>query len=406
MKVNGARLRADLESLAQIGRNKDGGIDRTAFSAEDAAARAWYKQRCDDTGLELRCDGLGNMVAGTADSWDRPAIWSGSHVDTVPDGGPLDGALGSVAALECVRRLAEEGQQLTHPVQSVVFSDEEGNYSHLFGSYGMVHGYDEGRLASMTGRAGDALTDVLQRFPWRSGGPDNRHDVSRVRQFVELHIEQGPIMEQRSIPIGVVTSIVGLGGGEIVFSGRADHAGTTPMTMRRDPARAAGAFLTRLWAIAASAGDDAVATCGRIAFSPGGSNVVPEEATLLLDFRSPHGDQVEALGEALSRAAQECAADHDVECTVRLDQPVSPVGLDEHVRDTIRSAAGSQGLPTIDIPSGAGHDSQNMARIAPTGMIFVPSHEGRSHSRFEHTDPDLLENGANVLLETLISLAS
>lgn len=402
MKVNGPRLRADLESLAQIGRNSDGGIDRTALSAADAAARTWYESRCQEAGLELRCDKWANIVAGAADSWDRPAVWSGSHLDTVPDGGALDGALGVVAALECVRRITEEHLELAHPVQAVVFADEEGNYSHLFGSYGLVRGYSNRQLATMTGREGDTLTDALRDFSWRTA---ERFDPGRIRHFVELHIEQGPILEQRDIPIGVVTSIVGLGGAQVVFTGRADHAGTTPMTMRRDPGRAAGAFLTRLADIAASIGDDTVITCGRFSFEPGASNVVPDAANLALDFRAPTSDQVEALARALSTTADECASAHNVECAVYLDQPVSPVALDAEVRDIIRAAAVRNVLPTMDIPSGAGHDAQNMSQIAPTGMIFVPSHAGRSHSRFEHTDPQLLENGANVLLETLVSLA-
>ncbi|TWP38533.1 Zn-dependent hydrolase [Leekyejoonella antrihumi] len=407
MKVNAQRLLEDLETLAHIGRNGDGGISRTAFSAEDAAARQWYKDRCDASGLELRCDGLGNMTAGLPGSWEKPAIWSGSHIDTVPSGGSLDGALGAVAALECVRRIAEEDLDLTHPVQSVVFADEEGNYSHLFGSYGLVHGYDTSRLDSMAGREGDSLATALQDFPWRTGDiyADHRIDPGRVRSFIELHIEQGPRLEAEGIAIGIVRSIVGLGGGEVVFIGRPDHAGTTPMTMRRDPTRAAGAFLTRLAGVAASVSGDAVATCGLITLEPGGTNVVPERAHLSLDFRAPDVEQVDALARNVTRIAHECAAAHNVECEMRLDPAVQPVDMDAGIRDHINAAARRCDLSTIIIPSGAGHDSQNLAQIAPTGMIFVPSHDGRSHSRFEHTDPDLLVNGANVLLEALMSLA-
>ena len=407
MKVNGQRLREDLTTLAQIGRNSGGGISRTAFSAEDAASRQWYKDRCQAAGIELRCDGLGNMVAGAADSWGRPAIWSGSHIDTVPDGGALDGALGTVAALECIRRISEEHLSLTKPVQAVVFADEEGNYSHLFGSYGLVHGYDNHRLDAMTGRQGDSLTGALQHFPWRTGHIFGEHQLKAEypRSFVELHIEQGPRLEAEGVPIGIVSSIVGLGSGEAIFTGRADHAGTTPMAMRRDPTRAAGAFLTNLSDTAASISDEAVATCGLITLEPGASNVVPHQVGLSLDFRAPTAGQLEALGDALFQVAHKCAITHNVECEVRLDPPVDPVEMDANIRDRIGAAATKCKLSTLTLPSGAGHDSQNMARIAPTGMIFVPSHDGRSHTRFEHTDPDLLEGGANVLLETLISLA-
>jgi N-carbamoyl-L-amino-acid hydrolase len=212
-------------------------------------------------------------------------------------------------------------------------------------------------------------------------------------------------LEARRVPIGVVQSIVGLGGATVTFTGRADHAGTTPMTMRRDPTRATGEFLTRLAGIAASVSEVAVITCGRLSFSPGGSNVVPHQAELTLDFRAPVAGDVDALSQAVIRVAGECAAMHGVESDVRLDQPVRPVEMNAGIRDHIQAAADECGLPTMALPSGAGHDSQNLARIAPTGMIFVPSHNGRSHSRFEYTDPDLLEQGANVLMATLLRLA-
>lgn len=405
MRVDGGRLRRDLESLATIGRYEGGALHRTAFSPADVEARQWYRDRCDAAGLQLRVDWLGNMVAGPAEQAQAPAVWSGSHIDTVPDGGPLDGALGTVAALECVRRITEERVALARPVCSVVFADEEGNYSHLFGSYGMVHGYDEQRLAAMTGRDGDPVTAALDGFPWRD--PDARLGPSpeTVHSFVELHIEQGPRLESASVPIGVVTSIVALGGAEVVFTGRADHAGTTPMTMRRDPSRAAGELLTRLPAAAASVADDAVATCGTIAFDPGGTNVVPGSARLALDFRVPRARDLQSLTTALAEAAEACAARHDVECEFRLEPPIDPVPLDAGVQARIEAAAERCGLATMALPSGAGHDSQNMAKVVPTGMIFVPSHDGRSHSPLETTDPELLEHGANVLLETLLDLA-
>lgn len=405
MRVDGPRLTADLESLARIGRDPAGGLNRTAFSASDTEAREWYHQRCRAAGLELRCDRFGNMVAGAPGPWDVPAVWSGSHIDTVPDGGPLDGALGTVAALECLRRITEEQVPLGHPVHAVVFADEEGNYSHLFGSYGMVHGYDDDRLCAMTGRDGDRLVEALERFAWRDGDTTMTPSPATVRSFVELHIEQGPRLESAGVPIGVVTSIVGLGGADVVFTGRADHAGTTPMTMRRDPGRAAGEFLTRLAAAAASVSDDAVATCGRISFEPGGSNVVPRAARLTLDFRAPAAEDVAALTRVLAETAEACAAGHDVECEFRPAPAVDPVPLDPDVRARIEGAAQRRGLATMSLPSGAGHDSQNLAQVVPTGVIFVPSHDGRSHSPFEHTDPDLLVQGADVLLETLLDLA-
>lgn len=408
IRVDGPRLRRDLESLAEIGRRPGGGITRTAYSTLDAQARQWYSDRCTEAGLTLSTDGLGNMVAAPdAGHGDRPAVWTGSHIDTVPDGGPLDGALGTVAALECVRRLSEAGLALARPVHAVVFSDEEGNYGHLLGSYGIAHGYDEAALAGLTGRDGDRLLDALAGWTWATGAPtETRRAAGSMSAFVELHIEQGPHLEASGTDIGVVSSIVGLGGGRVDFVGRADHAGTTPMTRRRDPLLAAAELLVRLPGVAAAVDAAAVATCGRIQVEPGGANVVPRLASLVLDFRHPERGRLDELGRALAAAAAEAAAQHDVELDWRPDVPVDPVPLDADLRAVIRRSADELGHSWTDMPSGAGHDAQNLAHLAPTAMIFVPSRDGRSHSPEEHTDFDAIERGANVLLRTLVRLAN
>lgn len=411
LRVDADRLRRDLDGLAEIGRvppQAGGGISRTAYSPADARARQWYADRCEAAGLGLVLDGLGNMVARPATA-DRsvPAVWSGSHLDTVPNGGPLDGALGVVAALECVRRITEAGLDLARPVNAVVFSDEEGNYGRLLGSYGLAHGYSATDLESMTGRDGDRLLDALAGWSWADGSPtDTRIAPGTVHSFVELHIEQGPNLFDGGHDIGVVTSIVGLGGATAGFLGRADHAGTTPMTMRRDPLRAAADFLTRLPALAAATSPAAVITCGRIAAEPGGTNVVPRLATLSLDFRDPERGNVELLRRRLEDEARAAAEAHSVKLEWRAGRMVDPVPMNDSLRTTISAATDAWGLDRIDLPSGAGHDAQNMAHVAPTAMIFVPSKDGRSHSPAEHTDFTAIEHGANVLLTTLIRLAT
>ncbi len=408
LRVDSRRLRDDLASLAQIGRSPSGGIHRTAFSAADAQARQWYRDRCDAAALDLTLDGLGNMFAQQAGTpTDVPAVWTGSHIDTVPDGGPLDGALGTVAALECVRRLAEAGIELARPVRSVVFADEEGNYSHLFGSYGVAYGYDEATLSAMTGRNGDLLTDALADWPWRSGeATQTQVEPASIHAFVELHIEQGPHLEASGTQIGVVTSIVGLGGGRLDFHGRADHAGTTPMHLRRDALRAAGALLVELPRVAASVSPNAVITCGLLHLEPGGANIVPRLASLTLDFRDPERTCLSQLAGAIEAAARQAATEHDVDFTWHPETVIDPVPMDAGVREVIHHAANGCRLSNITIAAGAGHDSQNMARLAPTGMIFVPSKDGRSHSPAEHTDFEYLEQGANTLLATLLQLAT
>jgi N-carbamoyl-L-amino-acid hydrolase len=422
LTVNMSRMRADLVSLSSIGRLAGGGITRTSFSAADLAAREWYQARCARAGVALRTDGIGNMfaeAAGTgsagAGSGDAgsgavagpAAVWSGSHLDTVPDGGAFDGAVGAVAALECVRRLAEERVQLARPVRAVVFADEEGNYNHLLGSTAVARDFARDELAAMTGRDGDRLIDAVTAIGWHLDAlAGNRVDPEQVYAFVELHIEQGPNLEASGTDIGVVTSIVAMGGAVAEFRGRADHAGTTPMTRRQDPLRAAAQLIAALPAITASISDTAVATCGKLVTFPGGANVVPALVRMLLDYRDPDAGRLARLDEQLIAAARQAATAHDVTLHWVGEAPVSPVELDPRVRSVIDARARGLGLSAVAMPSGAVHDAQNMATIAPAGMIFVPSRDGRSHSPAEHTDWDDIENGANVLLATLAELAT
>jgi beta-ureidopropionase / N-carbamoyl-L-amino-acid hydrolase len=417
LTVNMSRMRADLMSLGSIGRLAGGGITRTSFSAADLAAREWYQARCAQAGMALRTDGIGNMFAeapgpGSAGAASRTvagpaAVWSGSHLDTVPDGGAFDGAVGTVAALECVRRLAEERVELARPVRAVVFADEEGNYNHLLGSTALARDFTRAELAAMTGRDGDRLVDAVTAIGWKPGAlAGNRVDPEQVHAFVELHIEQGPNLEASGTDIGVVTSIVGMGGAVAEFRGRADHAGTTPMTRRQDPLRAAAQLIAVLPAITASISDAAVATCGSLVTLPGGANVVPALVRMLLDYRDPDAGRLARLDEQLIAAARHAAAAHDVALDWAAEALVAPVELDPGVRSLISGHARGLGLSAAAMPSGAVHDAQSMAAIAPAGMIFVPSRGGRSHSPAEHTDWEDIENGANVLLATLTDLAT
>ncbi|MGH3682770.1 MAG: hydantoinase/carbamoylase family amidase, partial [Natronosporangium sp.] len=227
-----------------------------------------------------------------------------------------------------------------------------------------------------------------------------------VHAFVELHIEQGPILESQQVQIGVVTGIVGLGGGELVFTGRQDHAGTTPMGLRRDPLRGAAELITRLPELAGAVSGTAVATCGMVDVRPGAGNVVPGTCRLQLDFRDPDRDRLLALEQAIVAAAEQAADRHQLQVSYQRESITDPVALDPRMQDLIESAAGRLGLRTLRMPSGAGHDAQNLATLAPTGMIFVPSVAGRSHSPAELTSWDDVENGGNVLLATVHALAT
>lgn len=407
VRINADRLRNDIETLGTVGRVAAGGISRTSFSDDDLRARDWYLGRCAEAGLTVEIDGLGNIVArAQGDDGTAVPVWSGSHIDTVPNGGRLDGALGSLAALECLRTIAESGIELERPVRAVVFTDEEGNYDHLLGSMGMRRGYTPEQLAALSGRDGDRLVDRLTAIGWDTEpATRTRIEPGSVHAFVELHIEQGPNLESRSVDIGVVTSIVGIGGAHVVFTGAADHAGTTPMGKRKDALLAASDFLTRLPARAAEIDPASVVTCGIIGVEPGGANIVPAVARLTLDFRCTDFGRLGELAAALGAEAERVASEHGLAVSWEPDTLVEPVQLDGRVRAVIAEAADGLALGRMDLPSGAGHDAQNMAWIAPTGMVFVPSVDGKSHTPEEDTSWRDIENGANVLLHALLSLA-
>lgn len=401
------RLRNDLEQVSRFGADPSGGVTRTSFSAADRQVRDWLAEQAAATGLALRTDGIGNVFLRVPGGGDGAPVWLGSHLDSVPAGGGFDGALGSLAGLEAARRLVEERVPLRRPVEVAVFADEEGSYHHLLGSTGLVRNYQPEELAELRGRDGDRLVDALAGMGWDPAAATRTAiPPGAVSAYLELHIEQGPVLEARNVPIGVVTGIVGLGGGELVFTGRQDHAGTTPMPDRQDPLRGAAELLTRLPELAASVSQAAVATCGIIQAEPGASNVVPGLCRLQLDFRDPDRDRLLALEQAIVAAARQAADRHRVSVDYRRDSITDPVRMDPRIQDLIESAATGLGLDTLRLPSGAGHDAQNLAQLAPTGMIFVPSVAGRSHSPAERTRWEDVENGANVLLAAAHRLAT
>lgn len=409
--INSKRLIADLEHLGKFGRNAAGGIDRASFSPADIAARKWLIGRCEEDGLCVTVDGIGNMVVSSpaleSCIADQAPVWTGSHIDAVPNGGAFDGALGSLAAVECIRRLHEESLPLARPIRAIVYSDEEGNYAHLLGSAALTRAFSLDELAGLVGREGDRFAETFVA----AGGDlteatGTRHAPGALFATVELHIEQGPVLEQRGAQIGVVTGIVALGGGTMRFSGRADHAGTTPMLGRTDSVVAAAEFISGLPALALGVGPAAVVTTGIVRTMPGGSNVIAETVEVVVDFRDPSHEQARQLEGLINEAAREVAARHGVRVAWEAEDIVPNAPMDEDVRRVIRETAEALGYSVMSIPSGAGHDSQNMARLAPTGMIFVPSVGGRSHSPAEHTPWQDVVRGANTLLGTVVRLAT
>ena len=398
MSISGDRLNADLATLASFGADDAGGVSRPSFSPADAAARAWLAERCAAAGLGYREDAVGNIFM-RLDGPPGPAVWVGSHLDSVPNGGPLDGALGVMAAFEAVRSLAEEGTPLRRPVEAVAFTDEEGAYLGFLGSKAAVQGLDPTDLRAVEGRDGDKLADAMASAGYDLEAVGScRVDPDDVAAYVELHIEQGAVLHEAGIPIGVATHIVGVGRGSVEFRGRADHAGTTPMHMRRDAVRGAAALLAQLPELPGVVGaPEAVVTCGRLSVAPGAANIVPGRAVAHFDVRDRDRDAIERIERAIVARAEEAAAAHDLEAVYTRESLTDPTPLDERVLALADAVAAEAGYAHRRMPSGAGHDAQVVAPAIPTGLLFVPSVDGRSHSPLEYTSPDDITRGATVL---------
>ena len=325
----------------------------------------------------------------------------GSHLDTVPSGGRFDGALGVVAALHAVRLLKDEGFEPSRPIWVIAFMDEEGTRfdAALFGSRAFV-GEDVRRLGGRVDAAGTTLADAMAAAGFDLADVAAANRIAEVGSYVELHIEQGPVLEAEGAQIGVVTSIVGLRGYRIRLRGEANHAGTTPMPLRRDALAGAARIVLELREAARARGAT-TANVGKISVEPGGANVVPGLAEFTVDVRATTPEAIaeweRAVDEVVRRVAAEERLDAEVEQTFALE----PLELDPALVDTVDRAAVAVAASAMRLPSGAGHDAMVVGRHVPAAMIFVPSRRGVSHSPDEFSGPDDVELGMRVLAETL-----
>jgi allantoate deiminase len=392
-------LAADLQEAARIGADGEG-VSRFAWSPELAQANEWLVVRLKELGLETEIDPAGN-VFGRWNEGEGSAVLVGSHLDTVPRGGKYDGALGVLAALEVVRSLKRSQASLRRPLWVVSFNDEEGSR------------FQTGMLGSR------AFIGDLDLEDWRRRGvadamaaggfdferlPDARR-VEEVGAYFELHIEQGPVLEQEGVDLGVVTGISGLLGFRVTLTGEANHAGTTPMASRRDALAGAARVVLALREEARSRGD-MTANIGILTVTPGGFNVIPGTAEFTIDVRAGTADafaRAEAFTrETLERVAVEEQLGFDVAETHR--KPPTP--LDPELRELLRAAAEAEGATVREMPSGAGHDAMVLAKHVPAAMLFVPSRAGVSHSPDEYTTPEQCELGARVLSRAVARLVS
>jgi beta-ureidopropionase / N-carbamoyl-L-amino-acid hydrolase len=406
LRIDLGRLRADIEALAAIGRDPTGGISRPAWSPSHEEARAWLVGRLRDAGLAPRVDPAGNIFGRLGEG--TPVVLTGSHIDTVPRGGPLDGALGVLAGLECLRAVAASGRRLARALEVAAFTDEEGRFYGFFGSRAMTGSLDRMLAERLTDPAGLPLPEAMRRAGFDvARAPEARRDAGEIAAYVELHIEQGPWLEVDDLPIGVVEGIVGIRRFRLGFVGQPDHAGTTPMDRRKDAFLTAAEYATKSRELVVRGGQGrAVTTVGVVDVRPGVPNIVPERATLLQELRDSDPALLESLATRTLQAARRVARQRGLVLEVEHLMRAEPVRMSPRIQGVIEAVAGSLGLATRRMPSGAGHDAQILAAVADSGMIFVPSQGGRSHRPDEWTDWSALERGANVLLGTLLRLAS
>jgi len=332
---------------------------------------------------------------------------TGSHIDTVPRGGPLDGALGVLAGLECLRTLAASGTRLARALEVAAFTDEEGRFYAFFGSRAMAGSLDLTLAARLTDPSGLPLPEAVRGAGFDlARAPEARRDPRSLAAYVELHIEQGPWLEAEGVPIGVVEGIVGIRRRRLAFLGQPDHAGTTPMDRRKDAFFTAAEYATKSRELVVTGGARrAVTTIGVVDVRPGVPNIVPERATLIQEIRDVEPPVLERLARRTLSLARRVAKRRGLE--LRVDELVDaePVRLSPRVQAEIAGAAEALGLRVKRMPSGAGHDAQILAAVTEAGMLFVPSQGGRSHRPDEWSDWESIERGANVLLHTLRRLA-
>lgn len=408
LKINSQRLRNDIDALSLIGRDSDEGIYRMAFSEGDRLGREWFKKKTIDAGLVFYQDGAANLFARLGDTDNSPTVMSGSHLDTVPGAGHLDGALGVVCALEALRVINEQNIKLKYPLEAVAFTDEEGRFGGLFGSQSLAGLVTPDYLHNAIDLDGISLQQAMAEQ-----GLDAREALlaarspGSIRAYVELHIEQGPVLDRKGISVGVVDAITGLFKWEISFSGAANHAGTTPMDMRNDAFQGVAEFSMQIERVLEEFGSPhSTATVGRIELKPGAANVVPGEAVFSLDVRDTDKATLKQLADAFNRTLSAIARRRGLMFKFSVLSEIEPVQCNAEVIHAIKQSVEYLSLKSEHLRSGAAHDAQIVAGIAPAGMIFVPSKEGRSHSAAEWTAWEDIEAGANTLLHSLVRLAT
>jgi N-carbamoyl-L-amino-acid hydrolase len=407
LSINAERLLGRLQDLGQIGRDGDGRLVRLAGSDADKAGRDVFVAWIRAAGLDVAIDRIGNIFGIWKDdaNADEAPILLGSHIDTVINAGIYDGCYGVLSGLDVIETLKASGYVPARPIAVAAFTNEEGvRYApDMMGSLVYAGGLPIEEALATVGTDGTVLGKELERIGY-SGS--EKPGFLRPHAYVELHIEQGPVLEREGVPIGAVENLQGISWQRVTIEGDANHAGTTPMSMRRDAGHAAACVVTFLHDRACNANTPTVATVGCMSFEPNAINVIPSRATFTVDLRDPDEGRLQAEEAALAAYLTELAAAEEVTISVERLARFEPVTFDRSIVELVEDAARRRGLASKRMTSGAGHDAQMIARIAPSAMIFVPSIGGISHNPREHTPGADLVAGANILLDVVTCLAA
>lgn len=406
LRINGDRLWSRLMAMAAIGATTRGGCNRQALTDEDLSGRNLLTRWAQAAGCSVRVDSIGNLFVRRAGSEDAlPVVMTGSHLDTQPTGGKFDGVYGVLAGLEVIESLNDAGIITRHPLEVGVWCNEEGCRfpMAMMGSAVWSGSLPIEAAYALTDRAGRSVRQELDRLGIATDVPLQRQPVKAT---LEVHIEQGPVLEQRAKTIGVVTGVQHMSRHEVMVEGQEAHAGPTPMDMRRDPIRVLAEVLPALYAAAAERGPNARLTIGFIETLPGSPNTVPGRLRFTVDVRHPDAHHYESLRSEVERIVRAALGRHGLNGDVRCVWEAPGVVFDAVCVDAVRAATAALEYEAIEMVSGAGHDSCNVAAVVPTAMIFVPCAGGLSHNEAENALPSDLEAGANVLLEAMVSLAA
>jgi N-carbamoyl-L-amino-acid hydrolase len=404
MRIDRSRLERSIQDLGRIGETANGGLTRLALTDEDRGARDRMVQWMREAGLTVRVDRMGNIFGERAGAAALPPVMMGSHVDSVPTGGKYDGQLGVLCGLEAIRSLNDGRVRTRHPVVLAIFTNEEGA---RFQPAMIASGVMAGKIAledayNTRDKDGFRLVDELERIGYLGPEPC----VARpMRAYLELHIEQGPFLEEEGLHVGVVEGIVAISWSRVTIRGVQDHAGPTPMRTRHDALVAAAEIVTGVRRMTAEIGGDIVATIGNLTVSPNITNAIPGRVALSIDVRDPADTSIDRARALVERIVADACRREGVTYDLEHYWRVPLTTFDRQVVDTVERAAAAAGARFRRILSGAGHDAQYMAMIGPAGMIFVPSRAGRSHCEEEFTGMDDIEYGANTLLLAAIDLA-